>query len=629
MNKLFILFCFLAALGLGNLSAANPIEEKQKRIEFLKNEGYIWGEGSGDTQSEAHQNAVLNLLSKIGMTIESNFSQSDEETTVNGVIDSKTNIKSVLNSYSNATVNNTQQIDYRSKDGSYYNFRYMHRSELEKIFEQRKDRIDNFVLEAMRAEEKGRVDDALKNLSFANALLYSLQYPGQARTVVNGDSKLLVNWIPLKMKDILDNIKVSGVEYDETDNSANIFVYYKDKPALGADFTYYTGTANSELNSVKDGMGRISFDPSYSPESDVTLVFETSYVDACQIDRELETLVKNSKPLKFKEAQKSFTLPSKKAKADKAVRTDFQAQLTAGKREGVTPLEKKDVKEYDKIVSEVLKSVRNKSYQPDSTYFTGDGLYMFRQLLAYGNATILGNPEVGYYPFGQRVVARSVPMKFSFKNNRRSFVEDVTFTFSPDKKIESVAFGLGSAARRDIFEQGVGAWSDSVKMVIVTFLENYKTAFALKRLDYINSIFDENAHIIVGHKLEPMKRVEGDVSGFSMMPKYEYAQKSKEDYMKQLKKCFASNEFVNINFSDNDVQKSSYGGDTFGIQIKQDYYSEHYGDQGYLFLFVDLNDADRPIIKVRTWQPERNPDLTPMLPKSSRDFGIYSNSLLR
>ena len=228
----------------------------------------------------------------------------------------------------------------------------------------------------------------------------------------------------------------------------------------------------------------------------------------------------------------------------------------------------------------------------------------------------------GFYPMGDRVVCRSVPMQFKFMNNNRIFTEDVTFTFSPDKKIESVAFGLGNAARRDIFKQGGDVWGDSIKMVIVTFLENYKTAFALKRLDYIKSIFDENAYIIVGHKLQKLQAY-NDKGGFSVGTQYEFQRKTKEEYITQLEKCFKRNEYVNINFSDNDIQKAAFGGNTFGIQIKQDYYSQHYGDQGYLFLFVDLNEADKPIIKIRTWQPERNGDITPMIPKSSRDYGIY------
>ena len=35
-------------------------------------------------------------------------------------------------------------------------------------------------------------------------------------------------------------------------------------------------------------------------------------------------------------------------------------------------------------------------------------------------------------------------------------------------------------------------------------------------------------------------------------------------------------------------------------------------DKGYLFLEVDVNNPKQPIIKVRTWQPEKDPN-----------FGLY------
>ena len=46
--------------------------------------------------------------------------------------------------------------------------------------------------------------------------------------------------------------------------------------------------------------------------------------------------------------------------------------------------------------------------------------------------------------------------------------------------------------------------------------------------------------------------------------------------------CYQSNQFINIRFADNDVVKMGAGGETYGIQIKQDYYSSNYGDHGYL-----------------------------------------------
>jgi len=48
--------------------------------------------------------------------------------------------------------------------------------------------------------------------------------------------------------------------------------------------------------------------------------------------------------------------------------------------------------------------------------------------------------------------------------------------------------------------------------------------------------------------------------------------------------------------------------DVYGINIKQNYYSSTYADQGYLFLMVDLKDNNRPKIYVRAWQPEKFDD---------------------
>lgn len=628
INSVRLLLCLMALILIPVRASAEP-DARQKAEAIKSNENYIYGEGEGDTPADADRGALQNLLSKIGTTVNSSMSVSEHETSIDGNLDLTSDVKMMMNSYSQATVNNTETLTFRDKNGHFFQIRYMLRSELDKMFRHRQDRVEDYVLSAIRSEEKGRVDDALRFFNWAYVLLHSLQYPGGVKMKIDGEERLLINWIPVRMNEILENVEVSVAKKDEDNNTVDVLFKYKDAPAAGIDFTYWNGKYNSPINSAKNGLGQLMFPPDY-PVQEVMLVIETSFKEASVSDPELESIINGFKPQSFQEARKTIGVEGKKLKVDKEAKAEFNELASVGKREGVTPLDKKETKEYQTVIDNVLKSVVNKSYKPDAAYFTEEGLDMFNQLLGYGQAYVLGSPEVGFYPFGERVVARSIPMRFDFKNNKRTFIEDVTFTFSPEKKIESIAFGLGESARKDIFEQGVGVWSDSVKMVIVTFLENYKTAFALKRLDYISSIFDENAYIIVGHKLQQMKKVtDEDGVGFSMVPKYEYAQKSKEEYMDQLKRCFASNEYVNINFSDNDVQKAAYGGDTFGIQIRQDYYSEHYGDQGYLFLFVDLNDADKPVIKIRTWQPERNPDLTPMLPKNNRDFGIYSNSMFQ
>ena len=196
-------------------------------------------------------------------------------------------------------------------------------------------------------------------------------------------------------------------------------------------------------------------------------------------------------------------------------------------------------------------------------------------------------------------------MSFGFKNNNRKFVENVVFIFDKNKKVDAVQFGLGEEAYKDIMSKGV--WSQDARLILNNFLEEYQTAYALKNLDYIKNVFDDNAIIITGRvSRRPQMRTETQAYIDNKVIKF--TKQSKTEYIRNLAHCFAGNEFINIRFANNDIVKSGKGGETYGIQIKQDYYSSTYGDTGYLFLMIDVNDPDNPSIKVRTWQPEKDPN---------------------
>lgn len=237
-------------------------------------------------------------------------------------------------------------------------------------------------------------------------------------------------------------------------------------------------------------------------------------------------------------------------------------------------------------------------------------LDMFKRLIQYGNARVLDTHRCTLYQFDDNVIARSIQMDFSFKKGiRQNFVEDVVFTFDKNQKIDCIAFGLDQKAKQDIMKRG--AWTIEARQTIMQFLENYKTAYALKRLDYLKTIFDDDAVIIVGHVAERTTAITKSKEGPMTFKRNKYivrTQYSKEQYLKNLAACFRSNEFVNIRFANNDVRKAK-DGEVYGIQIKQDYYSTNYGDQGYLYLQVDLSNKKRPIIYVRTWQPEPDPKI--------------------
>ena len=630
MHKLlYVLFATLALTSMPQTTLAQTHSEKKAmekvalKAEELKNDAdYLCGEGWGDTYSAADQAALTDLISKISVNVSSSFQINEEELNTNAGFDSKSAVTSVMKSYAQATLTNTNNLVLSNQPQAHV-LRYIKSSEIVKIFNDRKEKVFDYVRSAMRAEEKGKVDDALRNYYWAFAMVRSLQYPNNVKMDVDGEQRLLVTWIPQQMEEIMGNLSTNIASRDGDELS--LFIKYKGKPVTSLDYTYFDGQTWSNLYSAKDGMGIVELRPGVDVNS-LQLKYEYEYADQCQIDKELESVMNLFKGTFFKNAtvyinnidKKSAVSTEAKKEFEKSVKTESIANLQALGKVA-------DEKQLANIMTKVVNAIKTKQYDSANDCFSADGLEMYKKLLNYGQARLLGNPQFAFYTMGKRVVCRSIPMAFSFQNNKRKFVEDVTFTFDENKKIECVAFGLGSQAKTDIFDKGVGAWSDYAKMVIATFLENYKTAFALKRLDYLESVFDDNATIITGHviKRNPKLSIEGQASTFGdNKPLIKYTRQTKSEYLRKLKMCFQSNQFINIRFADNDVVKMGAGGETYGIQIKQDYYSTNYGDHGYLFLMVDFNDPENPSIKVRTWQPDRNPNINSNLPRSNRDWGV-------
>jgi hypothetical protein len=254
-----------------------------------------------------------------------------------------------------------------------------------------------------------------------------------------------------------------------------------------------------------------------------------------------------------------------------------------------------DPTEYEAVAGQFCAGLSSPNSIADSI-FTPDGYKIFKKLIQYGNARLLDIGKLNFYRMGEEVYCRSIPMVFSFPGNSRKFVEDIVLTFNNEKRISNITFSLGKGAAGDIVSHA--NWPEEARIILVTFLENYKTAYALERLDYISSIFDDDALIITGRVVKNV-----NLGNELMDSKYVVLTKhNKEHYVSHLKQVFASNEFINIQFSDSQVLMMGKDRNLFGIQICQDYYSTNYSDKGYLFLMVDLRDYSKPVIHVRTWQ---------------------------
>lgn len=574
--------------------------------EIQQSDDYLWGTGNAPTLRQADNEALASLISQISTNVSAQFEQVTEGGTENDVATAKDKFKSIINTYSHSTLTNTQRIVIQNEPDAAV-MRYIKKSEIQRIFNGRKVKLLDFAQEAQRLEKKSQVADALRYYYWALTLLQS--YPdGNYLTMKDdeGHEQLLVSWIPKQMNDIFTNISLSveGEQVDGNLKTVTLKVLYKGKPARNYDYSYFDGRDWSNIFSAKDGLGLVEL-PAMASVDGLSVKTEYMFEGEANIDSELSEVMSSVTPIAMRDAYLKLSAPNQKEAVAQPGQTTLMASSMQAKETncGMKFLSTETAAPYEQTMAKVEQAIRTHNFEGIESLCTPEGYDMFQRLIKYGNCKILRQPNLKYLSYNGEITCRSLPMSFTFQGNRRTFVEDVVFQMTPEGKITSLSFGLNKPAVDDIMNQT--AWGDTARQVLITFLESYKTAYALKRLDYIRSIFSDDALIITGSVVKASGQMERQPIDGKVV---KYTRQTKGEYMKKLEHIFASSEFINLRFADNQVRKSGVGGEIYGIQIKQDYFSSSYGDTGYLFLMVDLNHPKEPVIHVRTWQPEKDPN---------------------
>ncbi|MEA3500399.1 MAG: LPP20 family lipoprotein, partial [Candidatus Marinimicrobia bacterium] len=567
----------------------------QSSKQIKKSDNYIWGVGEGRTIRQADKRAIDDLISQISVRVESKFTSIATEKNENVEDYSKL----VLNTYSNTTLNSAKR-KVEENDGEYTVIRYIRKVELSKIFENRKNKIFNYIKYAMDAEKELRIADALKYYYWSLILLRS--HPDNNEIEYNFDGReknLLITALPERIDNIFSNLDITkeDIKKESSEKKKDIIlkITYKNKLVQNLDYEYWLGDSWSMLTGAKDGIGVASFygKGKYNI-SKLKLKVEYMYENESHFDNELQELLEKLYNIpQFSEA--TFILSLK----EKLVERLFDNK----KKYKFIDLKKENEKTAE-VIFEVIDGIKEKNFDKISKNFTKSGKKKFDKIIKYGNAKLLNkDTELKIIGHDSTKIVRELPMSFDFPNNNKKFVEDVVFTLDKDDKIESVSFSLSDTSIKDILKINKG--TNAEKYQIVQFMENYKTAYCLERIDYIESIFAENALIIVGSIVKEKGNIEGMYNTLGR-EKVRYNRLSKKEYIQNLRTVFNSNEYVNIHFEDNIVKTTSDDKKIFGIQIKQNYYSANYSDQGYLFLMVDMSDTTNPKIFVRTWQPVKD-----------------------
>lgn len=135
---------------------------------------------------------------------------------------------------------------------------------------------------------------------------------------------------------------------------------------------------------------------------------------------------------------------------------------------------------------------------------------------------------------------------------------------------------------------------------ILDYCEHFRTAYTRRDLPFLRQVFSDRALIIVGSVVSSAAQQDG-AQGADMV---RYSVRTKEEYLERLERVFQANRKINVQFSDFCILRHPTMDGIYGVQLRQRYQSDRYSDDGYLFLLWDFRKPDRPLIHVRTWQPE-------------------------
>lgn len=594
-------------------------------------DNYIHATAVADSFDLAVQDAVAFLASQIVTDVKSESVSSMSNKNVGGEVSGTSFFSNVVKTFSDVRLTSYHAIMVDKpgkKNKSYSAFVYIsiddaneiideiRRNEEEMALEREKrlkEDIGFYYFEGTRALEEVRIGDALKCFYWA----YVISLDCKAEIEQDGKLKPAQSVLEMMIDQTLNGIYIVCEaeeeervnEYQSTYKKQMAFYYKSDgkyKKITCLDFKYNDGNTFVGGPRVRDGVSvaELNYDMN---QTQFHIVYR---YDESETPAPIYEIMKNKRVKAFASAEKNVAvkLASLVASEKQDAQKDFflpDASKASGEKEngvlmaGKQKIDSARFEELSSIMKDLEYAIRNKDYNDIEKCFTAEGMENFNQLIKYGKASIIGTPHYEFVPFDHLILCRSLTMQFRFRNNKQ-FVENVTFRFNEDNHIESLAFALTDVAQHDILDNE--GWKMDSRLTLLTFMEDYQTAYALRRIDYLERIFSENALIISGCKV--MKKVTGD--GIRLQGYTRYDTLSKSQYMNRLRNHFKNKEYINLNFTETDFSQAYSIEDFFGIRVRQEYFSSSYGDVGYLFLLVDLR-GDEPVIHIRAWQDDKLP----------------------
>ncbi len=495
MRKTYlILILIISAIHLIGLT---PAEVKAQP------EIYVWGEGRGNSQKQASDAALKNLVRQIFISVNARFTSTTiEDDGKVGEYD-----ESVLEAW--VPTLDLMGAPFIELDGGRRVFCYIERSKLDQMWADRRRKITDFVSLGQAAEENYTIDSALKNYYWALVLLRIHPHESSITYLWNDEERLLKPVLTNRIDELLKGLSGQVTHLESIDGLTEIEMkfFWHNHPVSSLAYSYNNGCSTVQ-QTARNGTAILCIpDDCLKIMRNVPLKVEYTFSTEAKHDKGLYSALDDPGIPWF--PNNTFEVPLHKQPLTCTNMLNPIPQNKFNATSDVKILDPSETSEWSKKIEQVVSAIEQKDPELARERFTNKGFTDFETIVGYGNCKLAhAQAPIQYIDVDGCVTARSVECLFDFQHSTSSFTDKLNFQFNKNGLIDEVSFALGDQALEDLFKDENLKDCELDKIRIAQFLETYKTGvlpegYQLREAGLCRQCLDHRGTCLEGYGSRP------------------------------------------------------------------------------------------------------------------------------
>ena len=588
MIKRCLILIFIISINI--CSSINP--------ELIKdtNSLYFYGESESEELFEAKDKALTELSKNISIMVTSSFENYAKEE--DG--DVTESCESIINTYSTISLRNLKPYQMQTSDGWYVLY-FIHRDSLNIIYNERVKLIGDMYYHACEMEKILNLSAALQQYYYCLILMDSVPYSD-----INFKDENLRITVPSAIKRILNNIEFvyeGDTQPQEDQRFVSFGVYYNNQPVSILDFTYIE--KNKEYKTVaKDGRAICQLTGASVNCTNLEIKIQYSFSSERSQYTIVDQLWRAVNRKKFPENQQKIEI--KKETKKKKIKSNSPNEYEISNYTYF--VENPDSCEIQEKLLLTTANILNTLSSKNFSNIEMDKFFeeKFSSFLKYNQPQLIDtNYPVIINKIFEGWELRRIPVYCNYPSLNKQTIEYAILDFDEQGILRDINFSVFDQLYKNYVLENSNKQDKQHKQIIIKFLEKYRTAFLNRDIKTIETIFADEAVIIVGK----IKKAEKQIKDYQYQklnndqPNVDYIRMTKYQYLLRQKRIFSNQQDIHLGFNTFSIVRKSRESNIYGISMRQQYTSTGYADEGHLFLLIDFEE-ENPMIYVRSWQPQ-------------------------